>query len=852
MNVLTFPELSLILLVGPSSAGKSTLAKRLFGKTEVLSSDYCRALVCDDENDQTVTKEAFEVLRFLVTKRLEKGRLTVVDATNLRPEDRRVWVQLARTHHFLPAIIAVNTPESVCAERNGERADRKLVRRVIRSQCQMLKKSLQQFKREGFRTIHVIGPDQDHAEVTIERQPMWSNHKHVHGPFDIIGDVHGCFDELLSLLGELGWELSRDDAGTFHASHPQQRQLVFVGDLADRGPKNDLVLSLVMDLCAEGSAHCVPGNHEAKLLKHLRGRKTQVSHGLAETLEQIAPLGKEFGMRLGSFIDSLVSHRVFDEGKLVVAHAGLKEPMQGRGSAAVRSFCLYGDTTGETDEFGLPVRYPWAEEYRGSAMVVYGHTPVPEAEWLNNTVCIDTGCVFGGSLTALRYPERELVSVPAQETYFAPAKPLRDESIDGGSAQQQSDRLLHLDDVFGKRLVRTRYGRYVTIRSENAAPALEVMSRFAVQANWLIYLPPTMSPSSTSEREGYLEHPENALADLRSMGATRVVAEEKHMGSRAVVVLCKNQETVRERFGVQEERLGVCYTRTGRPFFRDDAVEAQLLARLHKALTSAGMWEDLGSDWFCLDTELLPWSAKARDLLVQQYGAVAAAGEAGLGRCLSELSLAMGRGAEVEELHERFQERAVHVGKFREAYGHYCWDVDGAKNLKLAPFHLLASEGCVHDDKDHIWHMAQFEKLAAQDPEFLVATPHRCVNLDSTAECQGLVDWWEDLTQRGGEGLVLKPLDFVSRNRKGLQQPALKCRGPEYLRIIYGPEYREEPRLRRLRKRGLSRKRSLALREFSLGLEGLHRFVERAPLREIHECVFAVLALESEAVDPRL
>src|SRR5690242_3831317 len=237
------------------------------------------------------------------------------------------------------------------------------------------------------------------------------------------------------------------------------------------------------------------------------------------------------------------------------SHAGMKEEMQGRGSGKVREFALFGETTGETDDFGLPVRLNWAGEYRGRAMVVYGHTPVAEPEWLNRTINIDTGCVFGGKLTALRYPEKELVSVPARRTYYEPLRPFLDQAAPAApelSAQQQHDDLLDLEDVSGKRIIHTQLHRAVTIREENAAAALEVISRFAVDPRWLIYLPPTMSPCETSRREGLLEHPAEAFAYFRHAGVPRVVCEAKHMGSRAVVIVCRDAATAARRFGFRD------------------------------------------------------------------------------------------------------------------------------------------------------------------------------------------------------------------------------------------------------------------------------------------------------------
>ncbi len=548
------------------------------------------------------------------------------------------------------------------------------------------------------------------------------------------------------------------------------------------------------------------------------------------------------------------SHYVLDGGKLVVAHAGMKEEMQGRGSGKVREFALYGETTGETDEFGLPIRYNWAAEYRGRATVVYGHTPVPEPEWLNRTTNIDTGCVFGGKLTALRWPEREIVSVPAARTYCEPARPFLPENAPPLSGQQILDDLLDADDVLGKRIIPTRLRSNVTIREENAMAALEVMSRFAANPKWLIYLPPTMSPCETSSQDGFLEHPAEAFSYYRSQGVPKVVCEQKHMGSRAVVIVCRDEEAARARFGVIGES-GIVYTRTGRRFFSEDGLEVQFLARLRSAIGASGFWEEFQTTWACLDCELMPWSAKAQELLRSQYAAVGASGRASLPRAVTALREAASRsdgGAGIGELLDRFENRYQSIGKFVEAYRQYCWPVQSLDDLKVAPFHLLATEGKVHTDQDHVWHMETLVRICCHDPGLLLSTPYKIVDLaDPEIESEG-TRWWLELTESGGEGMVVKPFEFVVKGTKGLVQPAVKCRGREYLRIIYGPEYMFPENLARLRERGLMTKRSLALREFALGIEALERFVRREPLRRVHECVFGVLALESEPVDPRL
>jgi len=846
---LKIPQLSLVVLIGPSGSGKSTFARTHFQPTEVLSSDACRGLVSDDENNQAATSDAFAVLHFIAARRLARGMLTVVDATNVQEEARKPLVALAREFHVLPVAIVFDVPERVCQDRNRARSDRNFGPHVIRQQSSQLRRSIRNLGREGFRHVFVLRTDEDVTGASIERQPLWNDRRSEHGPFDIIGDVHGCATELETLLSGLGYSI--DDAGAWR--HPAGRKAVFLGDLVDRGPRIPEVLRIAMGMVGAGSALCVPGNHDVKLHRKLAGRDVKVSHGLQDSLDQLEKESPDFRQQASTFIDGLVSHYVLDDGRLVVAHAGMKQEMQGRGSGKVRDFALFGETTGETDEFGMAVRYNWAAEYRGSATVVYGHTPVPTPEWLNGTINIDTGCVFGGQLTALRYPEKELVSVPALREYAVAIRPLvaavTERSL---TVQQQLDDVLDLADVVGKRIVTTRLHRTVTIREENAIAALEVMSRFASNPKWLVYLPPTMAPSDTSRQPGLLEHPSEAFGYYRASGVQTVVVEEKHMGSRAVVVVCRDEEAAQRRFGVVGEGPGVCLTRTGRRFIEDAVLERDLLSAVTDALGQTGFWDEFKTDWVVLDCELMPWSLKALELLRSQYAAVGAAGRAAIPETLKALRQTAARGLSVDGLLKSFEERNVAVTKFTDAYRRYCWPVRAIQDVRLAPFHIMATEGAVHIDRDHAWHMNMLRQICDKGSDVLFATPYRVVDLSAEGEVNDAVQWWTDLVGRGGEGMVVKPLSFVASSGRGLLQPAVKCRGPEYLRLIYGPDYLAPENLERLRNRGLAAKRSLALREFALGIEGLERFVAREPLRRVHECVFGVLALESEPVDPRL
>jgi len=839
VTAITVPELSLVVLIGVSGSGKSTFARARFKPTEVISSDFCRGLVADDENDQSATPDAFDVLNYIAGKRLAAGRLTVIDATNVQPDARRELVALAREHDVLPVAIVLDVPENVCVERTVARPDRDFGAPVIRRQRDQLRRGLKGLQREGFRHVHVLRGTAEVEAATVTRTKLFNDLRHETGPFDVIGDVHGCREELELLLGgELGYILDRDEAGRpVTAHHPDGRRAVFLGDLVDRGPDTPGVLRLVMGMVAAGTALCVTGNHEAKLLRALRGRNVKVNHGLAESLEQLAAEPAGFTAEVEKFLDGLLSHYVLDGGRLVVSHAGLIERYQGRTSGRVREFCLYGQTTGETDEYGLPVRYPWAEEYRGKAMVLYGHTPVPAVEWLNNTLCLDTGCVFGGRLSALNYPERAVVSVPANAVHYTPAKPFP------SAAPARDPGVLDIADVSGSRVIETAYLSRVRVREAHAAAALEVMSRFAIDPRWLLYLPPTMAPVATASAGDLLEHPAAGFDAYRADGVSAVVCEEKHMGSRAVLLVCRSASSDRFRAAL--------WTRTGRAFF-DGQLTSELLDRIRAAAEKAGLFDELDTSWLLFDAELLPWNVKAGQLLRDQYAATGAAARASLPPAVSALEQFAARGMDDAGLLERTRARSANAAAFTAAYLRYCWHTDGLDGVRVAPFQLLASEGAVYHERPHLWHLELADRLAAADPPLLATTRRLLVDVDDESSVAAAVAWWEDLTGAGGEGMVVKPAAGLVRGPRGIVQPGLKVRGREYLRIIYGPDYTSPENLARLRNRALGHKRSLALREYALGLEALDRVARGEPLWRVHECVFAVLALESEPVDPRL
>jgi len=879
------PQVGLIVLVGASGSGKSTFARKHFADTEVVSSDRCRAMVSDNELDQTVSGLAFDLVHNIVDKRLQLGRLTVVDATNVEAPNRKRLLDIARRWDVLATAIVFDVSLDVCLAHNNARQDRKTPEHVIKRQQRNLRRGLRQMGREKFGRVYAYGTPAEIDAITVERTKLWNDKTDQHGPFDIIGDIHGCHLELVQLLDKLGY-----DTAASPISHPDGRRVVFVGDLVDRGPDSPAVLELAMSMVEAGTAFCVIGNHENKLARALNGRNVKRSHGLAETMDQLELRGPDFKAKVLAFIESLISHYVFDEGRLVVAHAGLPERYHGRASGRVRSLSMYGETDGETDEFGFPVRYPWADDYRGKAVVVYGHTPVPVPEWVNNTICLDTGAVFGGELAALRWPEKELVAVESAKEYYEATRPLDSGAV---GSNDRKPNLLDIDDVRGSLRVETTLAGRLRIPAEQTAPALEVMSRFGTDPRWLVYLPPTMAPVETSNRPELLEHPEQAFAYFGETGVGSVVCEEKHMGSRAVVVVARNADVAGTRFGVVTGQTGAVFSRTGRRFFNDESLTEPFLGQMRAAIDGAGWWETHNSDWFVLDCELLPWSSKATELIRRMYAATGAAGTnyfAAANEALAKLSARpcfVNRPApdetrpkgvdaqsaeDMEALMGRTSGRAGHMSSYIDAYRRYCWDVDGLDGVKLAPFQILAAEGEVFARRPHQWHLEQIDQLASQDPDLFHPTQRRFVDLSDPSQVAGATQWWTDLTSSGGEGMVVKPADSIvnlgprtprsadqstdgKRLRRapfGLVQPGVKCRGPEYLRIIYGPEYLEPQNLNRLRKRGVGRKSALARREFALGIEALDRFVAGCHLADVHQCVFSVLALETDEVDPRL
>lgn len=840
---LIIPQLSLVLLIGPSGAGKSTFARTHFAPTQIVSSDHCRAMVCDDEADQSATGDAFDLLHYITAKRLQNRRLTVVDATNVLAESRRSLLGLTRKFHVLPVAVVFDYPESVCLERNRLRANRQVPQQVIFNQINQLHQSLPKLRQEGFHTIyHLTDPIQaDQCRVQIER--LWTDRTDDCGPFDLIGDVHGCAEELQELLIKLGYRLTPDGEDGWKVEPPPPgRKVVLLGDLVDRGPDTPGVLRLAMALVASGHGLCVQGNHDRKLARKLAGREVHISQGLAESLAQLARQPPEFVQRVRHFLESLVSNYTLDQGRLVVAHAGLKEDLQGRVSSRVRDFALYGETTGETDEVGLLIRYNWASEYRGQATVVYGHTPVVEPEWLNRTICIDTGCVFGGRLTALRYPELELVSVQAKRMYCEPKRPLLQSS---NKPMVRTDEPLELTDFLGRRLITTRLVGKVMVAEEQIALAIELLSRSGVDPRQLIWLPSDPAPvESTPDVPDQLEHPQEAASYFRSNSVSRIVCQQLPHGQMVGVIVCRDPQTAQNRFRLTEGQIGLIWNAHAQ-FITDETTTAALLQQLAGSITAAGWWQTFRTDWFCFHAALDSMSGSL-DLASLMQLAMFTLDQSS--QALAAATARPGVNADLQPLIQRFRSRQSACQQQLDSLSHS----PPRPRLRLEPLAILLSEGSAYTEIPRTQQAEWLSELARGSDGVFAPPPTRVFSLDERGSIRQLNEWWQQLCDERAEGLLVAPETHLPRGERGPVAQALKARTPHALRRIYGPEFDQPPNLDRLRRRSVGSKRVLANRLFALSVEALERYARREPFRRVHECCLAMLALQSDATDPRL
>ncbi|MEH7745563.1 polynucleotide kinase-phosphatase [Neobacillus drentensis] len=864
MTKIHLPYAGIVLFVGPSNSGKTTLLNRLVHEkkilaSEVVSSDQFRVLVSDvefitwnqrpkDEADALfdeyyrISNEAFDAMEYLIGKRCRLNKLTIIDATHLKEEDRERYLHLGKKYHVPVIAIVLNVTEKELISRDKER-DFPRGKNRLKQQYQHFKRTLRFIKKEGFHRTYILDePELEALDIGRLANPLSIDVGH---GIDFIGDIHGCLEEFLELLTKLGYQ--ENEEGLFF--HPECRRILSLGDVMSRGPQSLETMQFFKKHVDAGIAYMIDSNHGWKIARWLDGRKVNLAHGDEKVEADFAEYERRFGQEtteqlkaeLKELLLAAKSHLVIQKNGVNVAvatHAGIRDWHIGKQSPRISDFCRYGDSEG-IDENGKPRRKDWTIEHQSQELIIWGHDPKPQPLLVNNTLNIDQGVVFGGRLTAYRFPEKQFVSVAAKQDYAnVPDNPIK---------EWERKRLAPPNlgkFVNGFSVITEHYGE-VAIHKDVAKSALDDFSHYTLPLEEIVYLPPTMSPTpKPSNLAGYLEHPQEAFDYYQANGIDTMIVEKKHMGSRGILLLFKNKEAAKAYIG--RETLGSIYTRTGRAFFKKD-LEEQILQVLHADLSR--YFEKYNTDFVLLDAEILPWNLKAKELIMNQYAHVGEMALLDRSKLKGQLEKAAANGKDVASWLAETDEKIQNAKVFNEVYQKYCWETEGLAGIQIAPFHALAHSNETFFDKPHTWHMEKNKEFSVLS-ELFMETEYRLVNDEDSMKAA--IAWWEEMTEEGHEGFVVKPEAFVARHKGKLVQPAIKVRGRKYLHIIYGIDYLQPENLSRLKQRNAGKKQRNALKEFSLGVEAVKRFVGRESLDRYHECVFGILALESDPIDPRL
>lgn len=859
---ITIPSSGIVLLIGASNSGKTTLLNNWIREetilpSEVISSDDYRLVVGDtnfiewtgrpkDEADSlydqyyTISKEAFHMMDNVIEARCRLNKLTFIDATHLFSDDRKKYIALARKHHVPIVAVVLDIPQETLLERDEQR-EQPRGKKKVKQQYQNLKREKRSIKKEGFKSIYSINAEEEIGLVRMDH-PLLVD---VEYGIDLIGDIHGCYDEFIALLKKLGYKES-DDALYIH---PKGRKFMSVGDVMSRGPESLKTMLFFQRHVEQGLAYMTDSNHGWKIARWLDGRNVTLNYGDEKVEEEFKEYEKAHGIEkttetkemLKNFLLRSPSHYVLMKNgtpTAVCTHAGIKDEFIGKQSPDIQDFCRYGDTSG-LNEKGKPIRDDWFVHHKGSIVIIWGHDPKLQPLVINNTINIDQGVVFGGKLTAFRYPEEEFVSVKAANDYSGP--------LDNPLQEWEKKRFdaPNIGKFIDGYSVQTELLGDIKVHQDIVKSAIDTVSHYTVPIEQLLYIPPTMSPTpETSKLPDFLEHPKEAIEYYRSHGIETLIAEKKHMGSRAVLLLFKDKESAKKFIGWEIE--GVIYSRTGRRFF-DKITEQKVLRELNEELTRKGYFEKYETDYVLLDTEIMPWNLKAKELISSQYAHVSENAILDRKKLLEKLNSS--KHVDVKNWLVEYKEKLANAETFKEVFQKYCWDIEGTNTIQIAPFHVLAHSNVSFFHKPHTWHM-EMNKEFAKDSSLFVTTEYKTIS-DAASELE-VITWWEEMTKEGHEGIVIKPEFYIPTSRGRLIQPAIKVRGRKYLHIIYGMDYLSPANLERLKKRNTGKKQKLALKEFALGIDGIKRFVNGDSIERVHECVLATLAMESDPVDPRL
>jgi protein phosphatase len=830
--ILTLPQPSALIVLAPSAFPAAQWARRHFTPAQLLDPSDCQALL--GSADLPPSPQAYALAAQAFKLRMEAGTATVLLQAPLEQTGRNFIRSACRAHHMQLLVLSIelSVEELQAWAPDFDRAQ------WAREQ-DLLEQNLHFLGKEGVQQHFRVRGAAELDGLEVVWQPLPCDRATLGGPFDLIGSLHGCHDELLRLFVALGY--SRDTRSQLPV-HPEGRLPVFLGDIADSGPACAETLSLVQAMTEAGLALAVAGNQDRQLLEHLRQDPEADPGALAPWWAHADAATRAQAL---AWLGRLPGHIVLDGGRLVAVHGGIKAEMIGRHTTAITAFCTYGSTPGERSTVQDAPIADWAADLPAGVTVAFAHQPLTRPLDAGNHVALDTACLYGGQLSAFRYPERAWVQVEASAAYLAGEWP--------AAAEAQAARPHALDRwtlpaelLNGRWLVQTASGFNFTLTDLQYATTLELLQNEAISPRWLIYLPPSMSPPQPATLPGFLEHPNEAFSYYEKKGQTHVVVQEKCDGPRAVVVLCRDTDAAEARFGDGSGRIGVVYSRRGRPLL-DPADENTLLAELHAAATDSGLWAALRTDWLCLEGQLT--GRRFTPGKNKEEGRIAAGVAAAWPRALDLLAQSTSDAPEFLAMRAQMEAQAAAA----QALARDCTPADGDEgSWYFTPYHLLAAQSGDFFDRSHVWHLEQLAAFTQGNAAHVRALRTQVIDLQDHDGRRALTDWWQDLSDQGAPGIIVKPMTLELVVNQEYLQPALKVRGREALRKVYGPYYTLPDALEHHRRRSLKERRELVVRHFALGKEALQRFVAGKAHQEVLQAVFTHIAISTMDDNPLL